>query len=148
MQDNPQNSEKQRQPIGLATIAAWQFACFAILLLLIWANEVLDLPARVYGLDPSPPSYLAASLLSAFVIFTAILTVGYTYVKQQELLTGMVTVCSRCYKVRVRKDSWEAIEKYIAKRAPVDFSHGYCPDCFADEMAQLAAKKGAAAATD
>jgi hypothetical protein len=123
---------------GFAAIASWQFAAFALLLLLIWANELFDLPAWVYDQAPREPNIFAASLLSAFVLATAILTVGQTYAKQKELLAGMITVCLHCHKVRLDDDAWEAIERYLSTRMPVEFSHGFCPECFAEEMAAIA----------
>jgi hypothetical protein len=122
---------------GLTVIAGWQFACFAVLLLMVWANEILDLPSHVYGLEPTPPRYAVAALYSAFVLLTAVLSVGQTYVKQQQLLAGCVSICARCHKVRIRKDVWQGVEYYIADRVPVTFSHGYCPECVAKELATV-----------
>ena len=123
---------------GFAAIASWQFAAFFVLLLLIWVHELFDLPAWVYSQDPREPNIFAASLLSAFVLTTAILTVGQTYSKQKELLAGMITVCLHCHKVRLDDDAWEAIEGYLSTRLPVEFSHGFCPECFAEDMAAIA----------
>jgi len=122
---------------AFAVVAVWQFATFVVLLLLIWVNEIFDLPSIVYGEEPGPPSFLSASLLSAFVVLTAIITVGQTHVKQQRILAGFLTICANCHKVRVYQDVWQAIEEYVSRYCPVEFSHGLCPDCFTKEMSKL-----------
>jgi len=132
----------KRVRCALALIAMWQFAVFALLLLMIWANEIFALTDRVYDRPPSLPDYLSASLLSAFVLLACVLTIGQTYLKQKTMLTGMITVCSRCHKVRVEHDAWQAIEGYLSEYAPVEFSHGFCPDCYESEMAGIHEKNG------
>jgi len=52
----------------------------------------------------------------------------------QQIISGMLTVCMKCHKVRIDDEVWQKIESYLADRNPVEFSHGYCPDCFEEEM--------------
>ncbi len=119
---------------GFEIIAAWQFAAFIVLLLLIWINEIFNLAAMVYGTEQHEPNYFSAVLLSAFVIIMAIVIVGQTYMKQKQIISGMLTVCMKCHKVRLDDEVWQRIENYLSDRHPVEFSHGYCPDCFEEEM--------------
>lgn len=119
---------------GFAIIAAWQFAAFFVLLLLIWVNEVFNLAALVYGAERQEPNYFSAILLSLFVILMAIVIVSQTYMKQKQIISGMLTVCMKCHKVRLNDEVWQNIENYLADRNPVEFSHGYCPKCFEEEM--------------
>jgi len=122
---------------GFSWIAFWQFAAFVILLLLIWVNEVLDLAALIYDSPPKSFDVVRACLLSACVILTAIITVGYTYVQQKRIISGILTVCAKCHKVKIDKDAWQAIEVYVSEYQPVAFSHGLCPDCYEDELGKL-----------
>ncbi|HTO74156.1 MAG TPA: GAF domain-containing protein, partial [Gemmatimonadales bacterium] len=46
-------------------------------------------------------------------------------------LSGLLPICAYCKKVRDDKAYWREVESYIRERAPVDFSHGICPDCAA-----------------
>lgn len=52
-----------------------------------------------------------------------------------KLLSGFVSICCVCKKVRVSKDQkdgkeiWDNIETYIAQCSDIKFSHGYCPEC-------------------
>ncbi|HKV26502.1 MAG TPA: PAS domain S-box protein [Candidatus Acidoferrum sp.] len=44
-------------------------------------------------------------------------------------LTGVLPICSSCKKIRDDGGKWQPIEVYIRDRAPVEFSHGMCPEC-------------------
>jgi len=122
---------------SLNVIALWQLSVFVLLLLMIWTNEILSLSETLFGTPRAGgPDYFAASLLSAFVLLAAVISIGQTYVKQQALLSGFITICAKCHKVRVNKEIWEGIERYIVARADVEFSHGLCPSCYEDAMAE------------
>jgi len=128
-------------PRGLGRIATWQFACFLMLLLLIWVNEVLDLPHLLYGATPTPISLFRGCVLSACVIITAIITVGNTYLQQKRILSGFITVCSHCRKVKVDQEVWEQIETYVSQHSEAVFSHGLCPHCYEKTLIQLQVRR-------
>ena len=44
-------------------------------------------------------------------------------------LAGVLPICSSCKKIRDEGGDWEDVEVYIRDHAPVEFSHGVCPDC-------------------
>jgi len=44
-------------------------------------------------------------------------------------LAGVLTTCASCKKIRNDAGNWEQFEVYIRDRAPVEFSHGMCPEC-------------------
>jgi PAS domain-containing protein len=54
-------------------------------------------------------------------------------------LYRIIPICSVCGKVRDDKESWMRIETYFKNSWDVDFSHGYCPDCFKIEMNKIKA---------
>lgn len=54
-------------------------------------------------------------------------------------LYRMILICSVCGKVQDGKESWMRIETYFKNSWDVDFSHGYCPDCFKMEMDKIKA---------
>jgi PAS domain S-box-containing protein len=55
-------------------------------------------------------------------------------------LTGVLPICASCKKVQNESGNWQQIEIYLRERAPVEFSHGMCPECarlwFPDHAAQ------------
>lgn len=50
-----------------------------------------------------------------------------------ELLTlrGLLPICMYCKKIRDNQGGWNQIEAYLAKHAAARFTHGICPECFA-----------------
>ena len=52
-------------------------------------------------------------------------------------LRRMIPICSVCKKVRDEKESWFRVETYFKKHWDVDFSHGYCPECYKVEIKKL-----------
>jgi hypothetical protein len=46
----------------------------------------------------------------------------------------LIPICSICKKVRDDKESWFRLESYFKEHWDVDFSHGYCPECYKKEM--------------
>jgi PAS domain S-box-containing protein len=47
-----------------------------------------------------------------------------------KVLSGLLSICASCKKIRDERGRWEALEVYIRDRSAVDFSHGLCPECF------------------
>ena len=44
-------------------------------------------------------------------------------------LEALLPICASCRKVRDDKGYWGHVEEYFTSRAPVEFTHGICPDC-------------------
>ncbi len=64
-----------------------------------------------------------------------------TALAQVHQLQGLLPICSRCKRIRDDKrddkNYWQQIEMYLSQHAEVMFSHGYCPECYAEWMRQL-----------
>ena len=46
-----------------------------------------------------------------------------------DTLTGLLTICASCKKIRAENGSWQQIESCIRDRFQVEFSHTMCPEC-------------------
>jgi PAS domain S-box-containing protein len=44
-------------------------------------------------------------------------------------LTGVLPICASCKRIQDESGKWQQIELYLRERAPVEFSHGICPEC-------------------
>ncbi len=61
----------------------------------------------------------------------------------QTTLQGILPICCKCKKIRTKNGDpanpkdWKVIERYIAEKTDIDFSHGYCPECFKSEMEKI-----------
>ncbi|MFA7160848.1 MAG: response regulator [Kiritimatiellia bacterium] len=49
--------------------------------------------------------------------------------REIERLRGLLPICMKCKKIRNDSGYWEQIEKYLAERSSVKFTHGLCPEC-------------------
>jgi len=45
-------------------------------------------------------------------------------------LQGLLPICSYCKRIRDDKNYWQQVETYVSVHSGVQFSHGYCPDCY------------------
>jgi two-component system, response regulator PdtaR len=46
-------------------------------------------------------------------------------------LTGRLSICCYCKKIRDEAGNWPDVETYVAEHSHASFTHGMCPDCFA-----------------
>ena len=52
-------------------------------------------------------------------------------------LEGLLSVCMSCKKIRTESQTWEQFEKYLGEHSDAVFSHGLCPECFAQQSKRL-----------
>jgi hypothetical protein len=125
---------------GFAYIAGWQCAGFFMLILLVWVNEVIDLAALLFDIEKTPPNLIRGCLATAGVLIGLIVVVGNTFLQQKRLVSGMLTICSYCNKIRIDHQVWHRVEEYFSRRSNVLFTHGVCPTCFEQVKKELKAK--------
>lgn len=114
---------------AFSSIALWQFIAFILLLCFVWASEVLDLPARVFGVDASPFNLYRASLLSAAIVVTGIIAVGHSYERQRKLVKQLLMTCLYCHRVKTDRGKWLHLDEYFMSHYPVAVDRTACPEC-------------------
>ncbi len=114
---------------AFSRIAFWQLMSFLILLCFVWVNEVMDLPAALFGAAPTTFSFYRGCLLSAVIIIGAVVTVGHTYEQQKAVVRSLLTTCSYCHRVQTSAIEWEHVEEYFLKHYPLEVRRGICPEC-------------------
>lgn len=50
-----------------------------------------------------------------------------------ETLGGLLSICARCKKIQNEDGVWQSVESYVSQHSQARFSHGFCPECFAQE---------------
>lgn len=76
-------------------------------------------------------------------VFTVITVQSRLLFEVQNTLQGILPICAHCKKIRIEggdsrdRKAWKSIENYISEKTDVGFSHGYCPECFEEEMRKL-----------
>ena len=53
----------------------------------------------------------------------------------------LIPICSVCKKVQDKKKTWFRVEAYFKEHWDVDFSHGFCPECYQIELDKLEARQ-------
>lgn len=48
---------------------------------------------------------------------------------QVNQLSGLLPMCANCRKIRDDQGYWNRLDVYLKEHAPVNFSHGICPEC-------------------
>jgi len=132
-----------------ATVVFWQWVALVMLILFVWVNEILDLPSIYFGAQPRPFDLSRACVSCAAILLAGIVLVGHTYVQEQQIIRGLISICSYCKKIRIEDNTWEQIEEYVGKHGEITFTHGACPECYDRVMAEVTAgdKAGAPAGT-
>ena len=114
---------------AFSRVAIWQVMTFVMLTCFVWVLELFDLTAIVFGVEPTPPSFFRASLLSAGVIVAGIVAVGHTYEKQKDSVKRIMNACLYCHRVETATGGWEHVEEYFIEHFPIVMERGVCPQC-------------------
>lgn len=56
-------------------------------------------------------------------------------------LESLLPICSYCKKIRDDAGNWQRLENYIADRTGASFTHGCCPECKDDVLADFRRSK-------
>jgi len=52
-------------------------------------------------------------------------------------LQGIIPICSYCKNIRNDENFWVQVEEYITHHSKALFSHGICPKCYENVIAEL-----------
>ncbi|MBN1863290.1 MAG: hypothetical protein JW808_00150 [Victivallales bacterium] len=75
-------------------------------------------------------SHILTIIFTAMLATTASIIALRQYQKLYKILSGILSICCVCKKVRDIDDTWKPVEDYIDKHSEASFSHGYCPECY------------------
>jgi hypothetical protein len=120
---------KESKTLG-RTVLWYEVAAFSLLIVLSWADELLGIPARLFG-GPHHPNLPEAGLETFVILLVAVPIVLRTkrVVARLFYLEGFLKVCAWCQKVE-DAGSWIPIAEFFQQRLDARTSHGICPDCF------------------
>lgn len=120
---------------GKRLVANWvltyELTVVLFIILVIWIDEVLDIPHFLLGAEPTPINW-RESIFESIVIAIVGAAIGYItniLFKRMRYLEGLLLICSSCKKIKDEKGNWQSIEKYIRDRSEAVFSHGICSEC-------------------
>ncbi len=67
--------------------------------------------------------------------------------KELKILEGILPICSSCKKILNAQGEWQQLEGYVREHSQAEFTHSYCPDCYAQIMRELTADDGHSSAS-
>ena len=95
---------------------------------------------------------LAAVLIDSFFLAVLLIPVLYhfaykplvksnyelqTALAEIKTLKGIIPICGYCKKIRDNDEIWQHLEDYLIKNSEAQFSHGMCPDCYDEQIAEI-----------
>ena len=111
---------------------------FVLVLVLLWLNELLDLPHELLGGASTPVNWRESVVESVLVVGLAAGTLLWTYwaLARIRYLEGFIPICLNCKKVHTG-DKWIPIEVYIIEHSEAVLSHSVCPECKGKHFAKV-----------
>jgi hypothetical protein len=102
---------------------------FSLVILLIWADEYLDLPHLLFG-APATPVRISEVLFEAgttFLLGAGVIVASWRTNQRITQLETLLLICASCQRVSV-DGQWLAFEGYIKQRDHLVTSHGGLSD--------------------
>jgi len=111
----------------------FEVAAFGLIIALSWADELLGLPARLFG-GPFRSNVGEAILETFVVLLVAVPILVHTrrVVSRPFYFEGFLRVCAWCKNVEYQGD-WIPVGEFFQERFETETSHGMCPACFAKQ---------------
>ena len=106
-----------------------QCCAFGLVLVALWATELLDVPMRVLHTEPSGIDWVGTGVLSLLVILVGAITVSQARAQQRYIMQGFILVCSYCNKAQAETGRWLQLDALVSGQTLAEFTHGMCPEC-------------------
>lgn len=102
---------------------------FLAIIILSWANELLDLPRHLFGGDTRVNwRESAMETFLVLIVWVSVHVVTRKLLARLYYLEGSLRICAWCRKV-AHEDEWLPLEQYFEQGYSVRTSHAMCPDC-------------------
>lgn len=107
-----------------------EIAGFLLIAVVIWCNELFDLPHRLFGAPVSPTRLWEATMESLVLLIVAIVVIRTTARLFRQLAehAAHLTTCSACQRVQYRGE-WMDFREYVEETADTRSTDGMCPVC-------------------
>jgi hypothetical protein len=106
---------------------------FGLVVTIVWLDEWLDLPHRLFGAPPTPVRVAEALLetVLAVLVGAGVIAISRRAFARIEYLESLVYMCAWCRRVRRtgEGDDWLTVESFLEREHQAATSHGICDDC-------------------
>jgi formate hydrogenlyase subunit 3/multisubunit Na+/H+ antiporter MnhD subunit len=117
-------SQKGKAVIFLET------AVFVLILAIIWLDEFIDIPYRLFGATPRPYRLEEYLFETVSIVLLAAVLITITIILQRRIryLESFLHICAWCRRIRI-DDKWISLEEYVRTEHQLESTHGICPEC-------------------
>ena len=107
---------------------------FLAIVILSWLDELVSLPALLFG-GPTSGSWRESATESLVIVAVWVLAYVWTrrLLRRLVYLEDFLRVCAWCRKVNDAEE-WISFEHYFDRNLGTKSSHGICPECLAKVM--------------
>ena len=104
---------------------------FGLLMVLLLADEIVDLPHLLLGAPRTPVriSELVIEVGATLVMGAAVIIASWRMNRQIAYMESLILICGACRRVSV-DGRWVAVEEYMQRRRDRRTTHGVCPACY------------------
>lgn len=83
-------------------VAAWESAAFGCIILLIWLDEIIDVPALLLGAPTTPVNWRESLFESGVIalLWAAVIRLTNKLFQRMRYLEGLLPVCAACKRIR------------------------------------------------
>jgi len=103
---------------------------FILMIAVIWANELLDVPHKAFGAPATPVNWYecAVESIGMLILGVVIIICSWRTLARIRFLEGIMNMCSYCKRIRLG-DQWVCVDRYVMDHSEALISHGLCPEC-------------------
>ena len=114
-------------------VLSYEVAGFLLIVVMIWADEIFDLPYLLLGAPPTPVNWRECMAESAFVLLFGVIiyTLTTRLLARVRHLEGSIPVCTFCRRVQIYT-GWISMEDYVKQFSDADVNIAMCPACAAE----------------
>ncbi len=104
---------------------------FIGVIIIIWSDELFDLPHKLFNTPSAQPNLAEGLLESGLVLILGVMIISITLLMLQRIrdLQSFIYVCAWCKKLKIDAE-WISFEKFLDDYHGTQSSHGICPDCY------------------
>jgi hypothetical protein len=116
----------------LRRILILESAAFLVIVVIIWLDELLDLPHLLFRAPPTPLRVGEGLLESILTLMVGLGVVSVTWraFRRIEYLESLIVMCAWCRRVREGGD-WLTVEMFLERQHHAKTTHGICETCAA-----------------
>ena len=115
-----------------------ELAGFLFAILVVWMDEVADIPHFLFHAPKVPARFEEAFWESAFILIVccAVIAVTLWMLRRITHLESYIEMCAWCRKIKVDK-RWVSFESYLSEKDKLTTTHGLCESCAEKQLAEI-----------